>query len=129
MKRSLVSLCWAPGALLGIGCADDFPPVRNFGPFCRFAGGDIANAPLLMGPSGVIGWFHGREFVVREVERGSQADGVLRPGDVVMRANGHGLGAEPSVAELAKRFAKDKESAPTSRVSSKPSGADRPEER
>ncbi len=108
MKRFLVSLCCAPGALVGVGCADDFPPVRNFGPFCRFAGGDIVNAPLV---------------------RGSPADGVLRPGDVVMRANGHGLGAEPSVAELAKRFAKDKESAPTSRVSSKRSGTDRPEER
>ena len=129
MRRSLVRLCCALVVLPALAGADDFPPVRNFGPFCRFAGGDIVNAPLLMGPTGVIGWFHGREFVVREVERGSPADGVLRPGDVVMRANGHGLGAEPSVAELAKRFAKDKESAPTSRVSSKPSGADRLEER
>jgi len=74
--------------------AEDFPSVRDFGPYFEITGGDLVQTPRLMGPTGVVGWIHGREFVVHEVEKGSPAEGILRPGDVVLKANGHGLGRD-----------------------------------
>ncbi len=73
----------------------DFPSVRRFGPYFRIAGGAMVQTPRLLGPTGAIGWVHGREFVVHEVEEGSPAHGVLRPGDVVVKAQGRALGADP----------------------------------
>ena len=49
----------------------------------------------MLGPTGIIGWRHGREFVIREIDPGSPADGNLRAGDGILGANGHGLGADP----------------------------------
>src|SRR5512136_191994 len=82
------------GAAVLAGRAEDFPSVRDFGPYFEIAGGGLVQTPRLMGPTGVVGWIHGREFVVHEVDKGSPAGGLLRPGDVVLKANGHGLGAD-----------------------------------
>jgi len=78
-----------------LAAADDFPSMRNFGPYFAVDGGGLVQTPRLMGPTGAVGWIHGREFVVHEVDKGSPADGILRPGDVVLKANGHGLGIDP----------------------------------
>ena len=91
---------WSAIAVFGLAVAAraaDFPSVRDFGPYYVIAGGDLVQTPRLMGPTGVVGWIHGCEFVVHEVEKHSPADGILRPGDVVLKANGHGLGRDASM--------------------------------
>jgi len=97
-RKACLGVCTCAALLVfwqAVVCAEDFPSMRGFGRYFVVAGGSIVQTPRLMGPTGAIGWIHGREVVVREVEGGSPADGVLRPGDVVLKANGHGLGADP----------------------------------
>ncbi len=49
----------------------------------------------VFGPTGLKGWLLTDNLVVREVEPGSPADGVMEPADVITAANGHGLGDNP----------------------------------
>lgn len=57
--------------------------------------GDYANIvtrgskfPCNFGPTGVTGWFYGREFVVNGLDKGSPADGILKRYDRIRAVNG-----------------------------------------
>lgn len=51
--------------------------------------------PTIFGPTGMSGWLMTDSLVVREVEKGSPADGLVRPNDVLVEVNGQALGTEP----------------------------------
>lgn len=51
--------------------------------------------PNVFGPTGMNGWILGETLVVREVESGSPADGIVLPNDIIHAVNGKPLGAEP----------------------------------
>ena len=48
-----------------------------------------------LGPTGLRGWSLADSLIVREVDPGSPADGVIEPGDVIRKVNGKGLGENP----------------------------------
>ena len=47
------------------------------------------------GPTGLTGWLLGSDLVVREVDKGSPADGLIEPNDVIQKLNGLPLGEDP----------------------------------
>jgi len=51
--------------------------------------------PTVFGPTGMNGWILNDTLVVREVENGSPADGVVLPNDIILAVNGVKLGADP----------------------------------
>jgi len=51
--------------------------------------------PTVLGPTGMNGWILGDVLVVREVENGSPADGVVMPNDMLLAVNGEVLGDVP----------------------------------
>ena len=55
--------------------------------------------PTVLGPTGMNGWMHSETLVVREVETGSPADGIVLTNDTIHAANGKPLGAEPLLLE------------------------------
>ncbi len=48
--------------------------------------------PTVFGPTGMSGWIFNDTLVVREVDAGSPADGIVLPNDVIVAVNGHRLG-------------------------------------
>ena len=64
-----------------IALAEDFPSIRNFGPYVVYAGEEEIGNPLVLGPTGIIGWRHGRDFVIREIDPDAPADGNLYAGE------------------------------------------------
>ena len=67
--------------------ADLTPTVAMYGK--RF------HIPTVFGPTGMNGWILGDVLVVREVENGSPADGIVMPNDMLLAVNGQALGDEP----------------------------------
>ena len=95
MKALLYGVIFALILWQSAAGAEDFPSFRTFGPYAVVGGKGAIEAPLVMGPTGAMGWLHGSEFMIWEVDKGSPADGILQEGDVILKANGHGLGVDP----------------------------------
>ena len=53
------------------------------------------HVPTVFGPTGMNGWIFHDTLVVREVENGSPADGIVLPNDIITAVNGRPLGGEP----------------------------------
>jgi len=53
------------------------------------------HVPTVFGPTGMNGWIFNDTLVVREVENGSPADGIVLPNDIITAVNGRPLGGEP----------------------------------
>jgi len=51
--------------------------------------------PTVFGPTGMNGWLLDDKLVVREVDHGSPADGIVLPNDILLAVNGEALGDEP----------------------------------
>jgi len=51
--------------------------------------------PTVLGPTGMNGWSFNDALVVREVEPGSPADGIVLPNDIIRAINGKELGDDP----------------------------------
>ncbi len=51
--------------------------------------------PTVLGPTGMNGWILGDALVVREVENGSPADGIVMPNDMLLAVNAEALGEVP----------------------------------
>ena len=51
--------------------------------------------PNVFGPTGMNGWILNDTLVVREVEAGSPADGIVLANDVILAVNGRKLSGEP----------------------------------
>ncbi len=50
--------------------------------------------PTIFGPTGMNGWLLNETLVVREIENGSPADGVVLPNDIIVAVNGVKLGTK-----------------------------------
>ncbi len=73
---------------------DDFFRASELNPDVAFCGKQFY-LPTVFGPTGMNGWILNDTLVVREVESGSPADGVVLPNDIIQAVNGHKLGADP----------------------------------
>jgi len=73
---------------------DSFFAVEELSPEVTLDGSRF-HAPTVFGPTGLIGWLLDELLIVREVERGSPADGVMFPNDIIREVNGKPFGAEP----------------------------------
>ncbi len=51
--------------------------------------------PTVLGPTGMNGWILGEMLMVREVENGSPADGIVLANDMLLAINGKALGTDP----------------------------------
>jgi len=49
----------------------------------------------VFGPTGLKGWVLADNLIAREIDTGSPADGVLKPGDVIKEVNGKPFGEHP----------------------------------
>ena len=73
---------------------DEFFQNKELGPDVALSGRQFY-IPTVFGPTGMNGWMLGETLVVREVENGSPADGIMLPNDVISHVNGKPLGIEP----------------------------------
>ena len=74
--------------------AEEFFKLEELTPDVTLEGRDYY-IPTIFGPTGMNGWILGEYLVVREVDKGSPADGRILPNDVLYEANGRALGDEP----------------------------------
>jgi hypothetical protein len=94
MKNALLALC---ACLLGLSDHAMAAPRGGKPPIPDFTRGDKTDGShdWTLGPTGARGWMHAwkhtaeaRQILITEVAKGSPADGVLQPGDVILGAGG-----------------------------------------
>ncbi|MCP5117183.1 MAG: hypothetical protein GY953_40680, partial [bacterium] len=78
----------------GPAAKDDFFRKRELSSDVALSGRQFY-IPTVFGPTGMNGWMLDETLVVREVENGSPADGIMAPNDIISHVNGKPLGAEP----------------------------------
>ncbi|NQU22803.1 MAG: hypothetical protein HQ567_16110 [Candidatus Nealsonbacteria bacterium] len=90
----LVAAVTRAGYAAGPSGQSDFFQKKELGPDVALSGKQFY-IPTVFGPTGMNGWMLGETLVVREVENGSPADGLVLTNDVISSVNGKPLGAEP----------------------------------
>jgi len=89
MKSTLIILTTL--LIAGGAIADDAGYHPDVGDLARIVKGKEYKFPYNFGPTGTVGWFYEREFVINGLDAGSPADGVLKIGDRVRAVNGRRL--------------------------------------
>ena len=110
MKTLPTLLCGAVAALLFFPCAVEAAGRHDATPIPDFTKGGKRdeNHDWTLGPTGARGWMYGamgqtadaRQILVTAVIKGSTADGILTPGDVIL-----GVGAKPFSGDARIQFA------------------------